>query len=62
MKEYNIKSLRNIGLIGHNGTGKTSLVESILYSSKMIDRLGSIEEGTTVSDFDRKEKYLFHYQ
>lgn len=56
MKEYNIKSLRNIGLIGHNGTGKTSLVESILYSSKIIDRLGSIEDGTTVSDFDQEEK------
>lgn len=56
MKEYNIKNLRNIGLIGHNGTGKTTLVESILYSSKMIDRLGSIEDGTTVSDFDQEEK------
>lgn len=56
MKEYNIKNLRNVGFIGHNGTGKTTLVESILYYSKAIDRLGSVEEGTTVSDFDAEEK------
>ena len=56
MKDYSIKNLRNIGLIGHNGTGKTSLAESLLYYSKVTDRLGRIEDGTTVLDFDTEEK------
>ncbi|OOM70195.1 elongation factor G [Clostridium sp. BL-8] len=42
--------------MGHNGTGKTSLAESLLYYSKIIDRLGKIEDGTTVLDFDTEEK------
>lgn len=56
MKKYSIKNLRNVGLMGHNGTGKTSLVESILYYSKITDRLGDIEDGTTVLDFDTEER------
>ena len=56
MKDYSIKNLRNVGLIGHNGTGKTSLAESLLYYSKVTDRLGRIEDGTTVLDFDGEEK------
>ena len=56
MKNYSINNLRNIGLIGHNGTGKTALAESILYYSKVTDRLGRIEDGTTVLDFDPEEK------
>ena len=56
MKDYSIKNLRNVGLMGHNGTGKTSLAESILYYSKITDRLGKIEDGTTVLDFDTEEK------
>lgn len=56
MRDYSIKSLRNVGLMGHNGTGKTSLAESLLYYSKIIDRLGKIEDGTTVLDFDTEEK------
>lgn len=56
MKDYTINNLRNVGLIGHNGTGKTALAESILYYSKVIDRLGKIEDGTTVMDFDSEEK------
>lgn len=56
MKDYSIKNLRNIGLIGHNGTGKTSLAESLLYYSKVTDRLGKIEDGSTVLDFDAEEK------
>lgn len=56
MKDYCIKNLRNIGLMGHNGTGKTSLAESILYYAKTIDRIGKIEEGNTVLDYDPEEK------
>lgn len=57
MKNYNIKNLRNIGFIGHGATGKTSLVEGLLYAGKVITRLGKIEDGTTVSDFDEEEKH-----
>lgn len=56
MKNYNIKNLRNIGFIGHGATGKTSLVEGLLYNGNVITRLGKIEDGTTVSDFDDEEK------
>ncbi|BFK82675.1 elongation factor G [Clostridium baratii] len=56
MKKYSINNLRNIGFIGHGSTGKTSLVEALLYNANVITRLGKIEEGTTVSDYDDEEK------
>jgi len=56
MKEYKINNLRNVGVIGHSGSGKTSLMESLLYYTNEIDRIGKIEEGTTVSDYDSEEK------
>ena len=56
IKEYSIKNLRNVGIIGHSGTGKTSLAEALLFYTKSIDRLGRIEDGTTTTDFDAEEK------
>ena len=56
MKNYNINNLRNIGLMGHNGTGKTTLAESILYNAKAIERMGKVEEGNTTLDYDSEEK------
>ena len=48
--------IRNVAVIGHRGTGKTSLVESLLYESGTINRLGSVAEHNTVSDYDDEEK------
>lgn len=56
MKEYKTKNLRNIGIIGHSGSGKTTLTEAILFYTKVIDRFGKVEDGTTVSDYDLEEK------
>jgi elongation factor G len=47
--------IRNVGLFSHGGAGKTSLAEALLFDSGAINRLGRVEEGTTVSDFDPDE-------
>ncbi|MDY4078882.1 MAG: elongation factor G [Clostridium sp.] len=56
MKDYNMNNLRNIGILGHSAVGKTSLAEALLFCSDTIDRLGVVDEGTTISDFDAEEK------
>ena len=53
--ELNTKMIRNVCLMGHAGSGKTSLAEAMLYCSKSTDRLGSIADKNTVSDFDPEE-------
>ncbi|WP_010073779.1 elongation factor G [Clostridium cellulovorans] len=50
------KGIKNIVLLGHNGCGKTTLAEALLYSNGTITRMGTIEEGTTVSDYDSEER------
>ena len=47
--------IRNVAVVGHRGTGKTSLVEALLFQSGAVNRLGSVEAGTTVSDSDEDE-------
>jgi len=56
MANYTSKSLRNICVAGHGTSGKTTLVESILFTSGSINRMGKVEEGNTVSDFTEEEK------
>jgi len=56
MKEYKTKNLRNVGIVGHSGAGKTTLAEAILFYTKTIDRAGKVEEGTTTCDYDAEEK------
>jgi len=48
--------IRNVAVIGHRGTGKTSLTEAILFTSGAVNRRGTVEQGTTVADHDEDEK------
>ena len=47
--------IRNVAVVGHRGTGKTSLVEALLFQSGAVNRLGTVEAGTTISDSDEDE-------
>jgi len=55
MKAYDINKIKNIALAGHNGSGKTSLAEAILFKAGASDRLGKTADGTTVCDYDPEE-------
>ncbi len=55
MEQVYTKSIRNVVLLGHSGGGKTSLAESMLYISRITDRLGSIQDGNTICDYDPEE-------
>lgn len=56
MAKYSVADIRNIALVGHGATGKTSLTDAMLYKAGAVDRLGSVDEGTSVTDFDELEK------
>ncbi|WP_326907389.1 elongation factor G [Sedimentibacter sp. MB31-C6] len=56
MKTYNIDKIRNVALIGHGSCGKTAFTEALLYITKVTNRLGKVEDGNTISDFDKEEK------
>jgi len=56
MKDYQTQQLRNIVLLGHGSSGKTSLTEAMLYTSGVINRMGEVEDGTTVADYDEEER------
>lgn len=55
MKRYGTEQLRNIGLIGHGGCGKTTLTEAMVFASGATTRMGRVEEGNTLSDHDPEE-------
>jgi elongation factor G len=55
MKVYNTKEIRNVGIVGHGDVGKTSLVAAMLFAAGATNRLGRVDEGTTVTDYDEDE-------
>jgi len=55
MKVYETKGIRNVGIVGHGDTGKTSLVAGMLFDAGATTRLGRVDEGTTVTDYDEDE-------
>ena len=55
MKVYDAAAIRNVALVGHGGSGKTQLASAMLFAAAAVNRLGKVDEGTTVTDFDEEE-------
>ena len=55
MKVYPTQSIRNIGIVSHQGAGKTSLTEAMLFNTGATNRLGKVDEGNTVADYHAEE-------
>src|ERR671925_2368959 len=56
MPAFDPGKIRNVAVVGHRGTGKTSLVEAMLFESGAVNRLGTVEAGNTVADWDEEEQ------
>ncbi len=55
MKVYDAASIRNVAVVGHGGSGKTQLVSALLFDAGVVNRLGKVDEGNTVTDYDEEE-------
>lgn len=56
LREYKTGEIRNVAIIGHGGTGKSTLLESMLFVSNQVEKMGNVESGTLVSDYEDDEK------
>src|SRR3954452_5227938 len=56
MSKYRTEDIRNVALAGHRASGKTSIADALLFQAKAVERKGSVDDGTSVSDFDEEEK------
>ena len=56
LKEYKTGEIRNVAIIGHGGTGKSTLLEAMLFVSNQIEKMGNVDNGTLVSDYEDDEK------
>jgi elongation factor G len=54
MKVYDAASIRNVAVVGHGGSGKTQLVSAMLFAAGAVNRLGKVDDGSTVTDFDEE--------
>src|SRR5438132_12787026 len=55
MTTHRVDDIRNFALAGHGASGKTTLADALLYAAKAVDRRGSVDDGTSVSDYDDEE-------
>ena len=55
MPKIDVANLRNVALLSHSGAGKTALSEALLFNAQVINRLGTVEDGSTVSDYEPEE-------
>src|SRR5204862_36308 len=62
MKVYSGSEIRNVAVVGHNDTGKTTLVSQLLFNAGAQTRMGRVEDGTTVTDFDLVGMKAYLYQ
>ena len=55
MNVFTTDKIRNVVLLGHGGCGKTSLVEALAYLAGLTNRMGTVDSGNTISDFEKEE-------